>query len=55
MLQTVFFNTIIVSESFIKNLIKIAVYFGCEQSEVSDKQIDDLANDVINRLSEFRI
>ena len=55
MLQTGFFNPIMVSESFIKNLIKNAVYFGCEQSEVSDKQIDDLANDVINRLSEFRI
>ncbi|KAK5780884.1 hypothetical protein RI543_002011 [Arxiozyma heterogenica] len=55
MLQTGFFNPIMVSESFIRNLIKNAVYFGCEQNEVSDIQIDDLASDVINRLSEFRI
>ena len=55
MLQTRFFNPIMVSESFIRNLIKNAVYFGCEQGEVSDVQIDDLAGDVINRLSEFRI
>ena len=55
MLQTRFFNPIMVSESFIRNLIKNAVYYGCEQGEVSDVQIDDLSSDVINRLSEFRI
>lgn len=55
MLQTQFFNPIMVSESFIRNLIKNAVYFGCEQGEVSDGKIDDLADDVISRLGEFKI
>lgn len=55
MLQTGFFNPIMVSESFIRNLIKNAVYFGCEQGEVSDGKIEDLANDVISRLGEFKI
>lgn len=55
MLQSNFFNPIMISESFIRNLIKNAVEFGCEQREVSGERINDLANDVINRLSEFRL
>lgn len=55
MLSGNFFNPIMISESFIRNLIKNAVEFGCEQREVSGERINDLANDVISRLSEFKL
>ena len=50
-----FLKPVIVTEFFIKDLIKNAVTFGSKQKIVSDDKIEELTNDVLNRLEEFKM
>lgn len=50
-----FLKPVIVTEFFIKDLIKNAVIFGSKQKNVSDDKIEELTNDVLNRLEEFKM
>ncbi|KAG0670045.1 Dual-specificity kinase, spindle pole body (SPB) duplication and spindle checkpoint function [Maudiozyma exigua] len=50
-----YLKPVIVTEFFIKDLIKNAVIFGSKQKNVSDDKIEELTNDVLNRLDEFKM
>jgi len=50
-----FLNPVVVTEFFIKDLIKNAVTFGAKQRYVSDDKIEELTNDVLSRLEEFKM
>ncbi|SMN20258.1 similar to Saccharomyces cerevisiae YDL028C MPS1 Dual-specificity kinase required for spindle pole body (SPB) duplication and spindle checkpoint function [Maudiozyma saulgeensis] len=54
-LQSSFLKPVVVTEFFIKDLIKNAVTFGAKQRYVSDDKIEELTNDVLNRLEEFKM
>ncbi|CCK72539.1 serine/threonine/tyrosine protein kinase MPS1 KNAG_0K01740 [Huiozyma naganishii CBS 8797] len=55
MLNSTFLSPILVSEAFVRDLVKNAVEYGIKQGDVSITTIDALANDVIEKLSEYRI
>lgn len=55
MLDCTFFNPLMVSQFFIRDLIKNAVRFGESQGQVSNDKIDELANDVLSRLEDFKM
>lgn len=50
-----FLRPVVVTEFFLRDLIKNAVTFGAKQRHVSDDKIDALTNDVLGRLEEFRM
>ncbi|CCD22816.1 serine/threonine/tyrosine protein kinase MPS1 NDAI_0A06620 [Naumovozyma dairenensis CBS 421] len=50
-----FFNPIIVTPFFIKDLIKNAVKYGTDQKTVTDAKIEELSNDVLERLNDFKM
>ena len=54
-LESPFFNPIVVTPFFIKDLIKNAVRYGVDQREVSNEKIEELANDVLGRLTDFKM
>ncbi|CCF58819.1 hypothetical protein KAFR_0F02220 [Kazachstania africana CBS 2517] len=54
-LSSTFLNPIVTSQSFIRDLIKNAITFGSQQKIVSEDKINDLTNDVLTRLQEFKM
>lgn len=48
-------NPITVTKFFIHDLIKNAVHYGCEQKQVNNDRVDELAEDVWNKLIEFKL
>lgn len=44
-----------VTPFFIRDLIKNAVRYGADQKEVSKEKVEELADDVLSRLSDFRL
>ena len=55
MLRGPFLKPVVVTEFFLRDLIKNAVTFGAKQRHVSDDKIDALTNDVLGRLEEFKM
>ena len=54
-LQCSFLKPVMVSQSFIRDLIKSAVNYGVNHRSVSEGKLDELTNDVISRLEEIRM
>lgn len=48
-------NPVTVTKFFIHDLIKNAVHYGCEQKHVNNEKVDELAEDVWNKLAEFKL
>lgn len=54
-LETNFLKPVMVTPFFIRDLIKNAVKYGADQKDVSKEKIEELADDVLSRLAEFRL
>ncbi|EDO18418.1 hypothetical protein Kpol_1032p10 [Vanderwaltozyma polyspora DSM 70294] len=54
-LEGSFFNPVMVTSFIIRDLIKNAVNYGADQRYVTDEKITELADDVLNRLADFRL
>lgn len=54
-LESSFLKPVMVTPFFIRDLIKNAVKYGSDQNEVSPEKVDELAEDVLNRLEDFRL
>lgn len=54
-LNGAFIRPVSVTHFFVRDLIKNAVKYGSEQREVSSEKVEELADDVWNRLAEFRL
>lgn len=54
-LESNFLKPLMVTPFFIRDLIKNAVRYGADQKEVSKEKVEELADDVLSRLSDFRL
>ncbi|QLG71923.1 hypothetical protein HG535_0C02750 [Zygotorulaspora mrakii] len=54
-LECSFLKPVMVTPFFIRDLIKNAVKYGSDQKEVSDEKVNELADDVLTRLEDFRL
>lgn len=54
-LESNFLKPLMVTPFFIRDLIKNAVRYGADQKEVSGEKVEELADDVLSRLSDFRL
>lgn len=54
-LESSFLKPVMVTPFFIRDLIKNAVRYGADQKEVSKEKVEELADDVLNRLVDFRL
>ncbi|CCE65607.1 hypothetical protein TPHA_0M00300 [Tetrapisispora phaffii CBS 4417] len=54
-LDASFLNPVLVTPYIVRDLIRNAVYYGSDQGQVSEDKITELADDVLNRLADFRL
>lgn len=54
-LESSFLKPVMVTPFFIRDLIKNAVRYGADQKEISKEKVEELADDVLNRLVDFRL
>lgn len=54
-LESNFLKPVMVTPFFIRDLIKNAVRYGADQKEVSKEKVEELADDVLSKLSDFRL
>ncbi|KAL3239949.1 serine/threonine/tyrosine protein kinase MPS1 [Nakaseomyces bracarensis] len=54
-LESPFLNPLMVSHEFVRNLITTAVDYGSREGNVSPDKIENLANNVLARLADFRM
>ncbi|AQZ11534.1 MPS1 (YDL028C) [Zygosaccharomyces parabailii] len=54
-LESPFLKPVMVTPFFIRDLIKNAVRYGADQKEVSKDKVEELADDVLNRLADIRL
>lgn len=54
-LNASFIRPVSVTNFFIRDLIRNAVKYGSDQGEVTNEKVEELAEDVWNRLAEFRL
>lgn len=54
-LNSPFLKPVMVTPFFIRDLIKNAVRFGADQKEVSKEKVEELADDVLNRLADIKL
>ncbi|SCV01945.1 LAMI_0G14774g1_1 [Lachancea mirantina] len=55
LLTSSFIKPVSVTHFFVRDLIKNAVKYGATQVEVSDQKVEDLADDVWQRLADFKL
>lgn len=55
LLESNFLKPVMVTPFFIRDLIKNAVKYGADQKDVSKEKVEELADDVLNRLADFRL
>ncbi|QLQ80323.1 hypothetical protein HG537_0D03240 [Torulaspora globosa] len=55
LLESNFLKPVMVTPFFIRDLIKNAVKYGTDQKDVSKEKVEELADDVLNRLADFRL
>lgn len=54
-LESNFLKPVMVTPFFIRDLIKNAVKYGADQKDVSKEKVEELADDVLSRLADFRL
>ncbi|CDO92827.1 unnamed protein product [Kluyveromyces dobzhanskii CBS 2104] len=55
LLSGAFINPVTVTKFFIHDLIKNAVTYGCDQKHVNNDRVEELSEDVWNKLAEFKL